>query len=32
MSNLKHNLPGPRQVVVACLGVRYAQDYLNTTP
>jgi hypothetical protein len=32
MSNLKNNLPGTRQVVVACLGASYAQDYLYPTP
>jgi len=32
MSNLINNLPGTRQAVVACLGVRYDQAYPNTTP
>jgi hypothetical protein len=32
MSNLINNPPGTRQAVVACLGVRYAQEYLDTTP
>ena len=39
MSNLNNNLPGTRQVVVACLDASYtgawgsyAQEYLDTTP
>ena len=31
MSNLNNNLPGTRQVVVACLGAGCALEYPNTT-
>jgi len=32
MSNIINNLPGARQAVFACLGVRYVREYLKTTP